>query len=154
MIHYNDSDYLCHHGVKGMKWGVRKSVYKSMSRADRKVARKDFKKKYNNSIQDAKDKYYSKFRNDNKAYGRLANKVEAWDRPGNKAIIEKYNKTYKKEKKYVKENVKKDLINKYGSKTVKSMQRRENAQSIAAGVAVYGALAGITYATVVRPIIK
>lgn len=29
MIHYNDSDYLCHHGVKGMKWGHRKKRDKS-----------------------------------------------------------------------------------------------------------------------------
>lgn len=31
---------LYHYGVKGMKWGVRKSVYKSMNRQQRKNARK------------------------------------------------------------------------------------------------------------------
>ena len=34
-----DSD-IVHYGVKGMKWGVRKSEYKSMSRKDRKKLRK------------------------------------------------------------------------------------------------------------------
>ena len=34
-----DSD-IVHYGVKGMKWGVRKSEYKSMSRKDRRKLRK------------------------------------------------------------------------------------------------------------------
>ena len=34
-----DSDII-HYGVKGMKWGVRKSEYKSMSRKDRRNLRK------------------------------------------------------------------------------------------------------------------
>lgn len=34
-----DSD-IVHYGVKGMKWGVRKSEYKSMSRKDRRNLRK------------------------------------------------------------------------------------------------------------------
>lgn len=33
---------LYHHGVKGMKWGVRKSVYKSMNRKQRKAAREKY----------------------------------------------------------------------------------------------------------------
>ena len=32
-----------HYGIKGMKWGVRKSEYKSMSRKDRKQTRKDYR---------------------------------------------------------------------------------------------------------------
>lgn len=38
------SDELCHYGVKGMKWGVRKSVYKSMNRQQRKETRKKYYK--------------------------------------------------------------------------------------------------------------
>ena len=33
---------LYHYGVKGMKWGVRKSVYKSMSRSQKKEQRKKY----------------------------------------------------------------------------------------------------------------
>ena len=36
------SNELYHHGVKGMKWGVRKEDYKAMSRADRKATRNKF----------------------------------------------------------------------------------------------------------------
>lgn len=33
---------LCHHGVKGMRWGVRKEVYNSSSRARKKEIRKEY----------------------------------------------------------------------------------------------------------------
>ena len=36
--------YLAHHGVKGMKWGVRKSEYKTMNRNQRKETRKQYYK--------------------------------------------------------------------------------------------------------------
>lgn len=36
---------LYHYGVKGMKWGVRKSVYKSANRKRRKQIRTNFYKK-------------------------------------------------------------------------------------------------------------
>ena len=39
MVPEEDSD-IVHYGVKGMKWGVRKSEYKSMSRKDRRKLRK------------------------------------------------------------------------------------------------------------------
>ena len=38
---YNEELY--HYGVKGMKWGVRKSEYKSMSRSEKKRTRKSYK---------------------------------------------------------------------------------------------------------------
>ena len=39
---YETASYLCHHGVKGMKWGVRKDKNRvSTSRTDRKIARID-----------------------------------------------------------------------------------------------------------------
>ena len=40
-----DSD-IVHYGVKGMKWGVRKSEYESMSRKDRRKLRKRKNKDY------------------------------------------------------------------------------------------------------------
>ena len=38
----NDSNELMHYGVLGMKWGVRKSVYKSMNKQQRKKIRKEY----------------------------------------------------------------------------------------------------------------
>ena len=38
----NSSD-ICHYGVKGMKWGVRKSEYRSMSRDQKKLAKVEYK---------------------------------------------------------------------------------------------------------------
>lgn len=50
MEHYND--YLYHHGVKGMKWGVRKDKYKAMSRAEKKKTKKTYKdqKKFEKNV--------------------------------------------------------------------------------------------------------
>lgn len=43
MIHYNDSDYLCHYGVPGMKWGVKKSPEYRTNRANAKAGVKQAK---------------------------------------------------------------------------------------------------------------
>lgn len=37
MQYYVSDDYLMHHGVKGMKWGVRKTPYTTFSKTDRKL---------------------------------------------------------------------------------------------------------------------
>lgn len=42
MYDWEQELFLAHYGVKGMKWGVRKEVYKSMSRGDRAKARYDY----------------------------------------------------------------------------------------------------------------
>lgn len=49
------NDYLIHHGVKGMKWGVRKDEYKSADRATRKSIRDEYKK--NESTKDKLKRY-------------------------------------------------------------------------------------------------
>ena len=39
----DQDDVIEHYGVKGMKWGVRKSEYKSMSRDQKKLAKVEYK---------------------------------------------------------------------------------------------------------------
>ena len=39
----DDSSDICHYGVKGMKWGVRKSEYRSMSRDKKKSVKAEYK---------------------------------------------------------------------------------------------------------------
>ena len=38
------NDYICHYGTKGMKWGVKKATYDSMSRSDKRQTKKSYKK--------------------------------------------------------------------------------------------------------------
>lgn len=46
MMHYNDPDYLYHHGVKGMKWGVKRRQQK----ANYKLVKKRLKETNTNSM--------------------------------------------------------------------------------------------------------
>lgn len=145
MIHYNDSDYLMHYGVPGMKWGVRKDKYKAMSRSERKAARKSFKRKYAQDYTDAESKHSGNFdKGVSKSMKRLANKIETDDNfRATKEQEKKYNDYVKKSDKYIYDNTIKDMTKKYGSKAVKSMERRKTAQGAAiaaSGLAFYGVI--------------
>ena len=39
-----NNQYICHYGTKGMKWGVKKAKYDSMSRSDKRQTKKSYKK--------------------------------------------------------------------------------------------------------------
>lgn len=51
-----DSSDISHYGVKGMKWGVRKSEYRSMSRGQKKLVKAEYKAKRRDqkAVQDAR----------------------------------------------------------------------------------------------------
>lgn len=57
-------EYLMHYGVPGMKWGVRKSSLKGMSRSERKAT----KAKYKQNLKDNRKQYYKAYRKANKNY--------------------------------------------------------------------------------------
>lgn len=42
-MYYLTTNELYHHGVKGMKWGVRKDQYKSMNKQQRRAVRKEYR---------------------------------------------------------------------------------------------------------------
>ena len=52
----NIDNFLAHYGVKGMKWGVTKSDYRSMSKDDRKQYRKKTLKERSNTFKEAREK--------------------------------------------------------------------------------------------------
>lgn len=52
----NIDNFLAHYGVKGMKWGVTKSDYRSMSKDDRKQYRKKTLKERSKTFKEAREK--------------------------------------------------------------------------------------------------
>ena len=84
-----DNSDISHHGVKGMKWGVRKSEYRSMSRKDRKQTRKDYRdaKRYRRNVyknfvsihNSAADRFDPELDKMNKRYDHLADTRETYN---------------------------------------------------------------------------
>ena len=100
-------DELYHHGVKGMKWGVRKDRYKSMSRRDRAAQRYKY----------MSDADFSKInKREQKAVGRAENKLAKAQSKGASA-----KKIAKLERNVSDRKVHADLINKRN----KDWQKRE-----------------------------
>jgi hypothetical protein len=106
---------LCHYGVKGMKWGVRKKYeYSSMTQdvRDKKAAYKQAKKDYNKSFNKAYNKAIAAYSPVKKH--RQANDAR-WEDAMNKAeALDKAKSAYKTAKKVEKKaiNKKTDELNK------------------------------------------
>ena len=64
---------LYHYGVKGIKWGVTKEQYKSMSSHDRKIQRTTYKVSQRKSEADKRAEYALTKHDGNKTNARLAN---------------------------------------------------------------------------------
>ena len=76
-MNYETASYLCHHGVKGMKWGVRKDKNRvSTSRTDRKIARIDKRiNRAEKSINNLRSKKHGTARYEKMHFLELDNKV-------------------------------------------------------------------------------
>ena len=87
----NMSDFLYHHGVKGMKWGVRKDNDSSrISRKERKSMRRD----RNNISREEMGKAHKKYDLDKKWNIAEERAKKVYDKHGTSAIAE--DKTYQK----------------------------------------------------------
>lgn len=115
-------DYLIHFGVPGMKWGVRKSVYRSMTRSQRKAQKlkiKDQRHQNKQAFRAAKRKANEKFYKDTEAYNnantRMHDKFESKQHDMNR----KYNNA---------ETVLGTVLGSHGSNMVNKI--RENNQTV------------------------
>lgn len=96
-------DFLYHHGVKGMKWGVRKDKYESMSRYDKQLT------KYKHKMMEKLDTHYRKDSYYDKRITKKQNKLSKAKEKGNQKKIAKLNNKIKdeKERKYLNSGFKK-----------------------------------------------
>lgn len=102
MWEYNYTDELYHHGVKGMKWGVRKFQQKSKELDQKKAAYKKAKKSYNKAYNKAYNRSFAAYSPIKK---HRENNDKRWDdafKKGEKAANLK--KEYKAAKKEMRQN--------------------------------------------------
>lgn len=102
MWNYIYQDELYHYGVKGMKWGVKKSEYDSMSKDQKKKLRKEYKqdekwkkkttsiRNYNKTWLDSYNKFNSQLSDINKTIKKGS--IEQMD----SQYVKRFNKIMKK----------------------------------------------------------
>ena len=107
MIYY-ETNYLAHHGVKGMKWGVRKQEERSTGTRTRrqkveygqKAIEKASKRYKKRMVRFNRDQFMNRNRLYNESYNKTLNeykkKVKGFD-PKNDTYINKYEKQFSKD---------------------------------------------------------
>lgn len=112
----NQKTYLYHHGVKGMKWGIRKDKYKSMTRSQKRQQKKKYKASqkfrsnvnrgwtsaYNDAAKKMNEKHIpeinSRYKNvdltkDDKANNKYVKEFDtAWRKEYTKSLLDKFGK--------------------------------------------------------------
>ena len=98
----NETDWLVHHGVKGMRWGVRKGRFKSTNGKKNKLTPEQRKKKAKKAIEKAKNKElrkafaYQKRSQNKTVFGDIFDRLSGADKTYADMMIKLSNSSEKK----------------------------------------------------------
>ena len=159
----NEDLYLYHHGVKGMKWGVRKDKSRVSSRKQRKQDRRNISNAKFKIQAEERKKVHKEYGVEEKWNAAEKRAQKVYDKKGTSAIAEDktyqklyndYNRSHDKAEAVVKQRTNKALVQKFGKEKVDDFLKYEKRMSNIGGAIIGGgALASVTIPPVLAAIL-